>query len=75
MLKIANIEIIMLGENADVQMSLIIVKMLHKVMLRLTHMLMLILMLSKKLMLMTRLTASLDFFTPLGLPLWLPTGN
>ena len=26
-------------------------------------------------MLMTRLTASLDFFTPLGLPLWLPTGN
>ena len=61
MLKIANIEIIMLGENADVQMSLIIVKMIQKVMLMLTHMLMLILMLSKKLMLMTRLTASLVF--------------
>ena len=59
MLKIANIEIIMLGENADVQMSLIIVKMM--LMLMLTHMLMLILMLSKKLMLMTRLTVSLVF--------------
>ena len=61
MLKIANIEIIMLGENADVQMSLIIVKMIQKVMLMLTHMLMLIPMLSKKLMLMTRLTVSLVF--------------
>ena len=32
-------------------------------------------MLTKKLMLMTRWIASLDFCSPLGPLLWLPTGN
>ena len=32
-------------------------------------------MLTKKVMLTTRLIASLDFSSPLGPPLWLPTGN